>query len=148
MTIIKRHAIVSHTAAEMYKLVADIESYPQFLPWCGSTQVLHRSDEQVEARIEIAYKGIHKSFTTRNILQPGKSMEMQLIDGPFKDLQGVWRFEALDETACKVLLDLEFQFSNKLVAMTMGRVFNEIAGSMVDSFCSRADKIYGHEARD
>lgn len=75
-------------------------------------------------------------------------MEMQLIDGPFKDLQGVWRFEALDETACKVLLDLEFEFSNKLVAMTMGRVFNEIAGSLVDSFCSRADKIYGHEARD
>ena len=143
MTTINRHAIVSHTAAEMYQLVSDIESYPQFLPWCASTNILQRSVEQIEARIEIAYKGINKSFTTRNSLRSGKSMEMQLIDGPFENLQGLWRFNALDDFACKILLDLEFEFCSKLVEMTMGRVFNEITSSLVDSFCRRADEIYG-----
>jgi ribosome-associated toxin RatA of RatAB toxin-antitoxin module len=145
MTAISRHAIVSHAAADMYRLVADIESYPEFLAWCASTRILNRSDEQVEARIDIAYKGINKSFTTRNRLQKGKTMEMHLVDGPFKRLQGFWRFEVLDESACKVLLDLEFEFSSKLVALTMGKVFNEIAGTLVDSFCRRADEIYGDE---
>lgn len=145
MTTVCRHAIVNHAAADMYQLVADIESYPEFLTWCASTHILHRSDEQVEARIDIAYKGINKSFTTRNYLQKGKEMEMCLVDGPFKNLQGFWRFNALDDTACKVSLDLEFEFSGKLVAMTMGKVFNEIAGSLVDSFCRRADQIYDHD---
>ncbi|MEE8387297.1 MAG: type II toxin-antitoxin system RatA family toxin [Acidiferrobacterales bacterium] len=145
MTSICRHAIVKHAAAEMYQLVADIELYPEFLTWCASTHILNRSDEQVEARIDIAYKGINKSFTTRNYLQKGKSMEMRLVSGPFKNLQGFWRFKALDDTACKVSLDLEFEFSNKLVAITMGKVFNEIAASLVDSFCRRADQIYNHE---
>lgn len=143
MTTINRHAIVSHTAAEMYQLVADIESYPKFLPWCASTRIQHRGDEQIEAQIDIAYKGMNKSFTTRNRLQPGKFMEMQLIDGPFENLQGLWQFKTLDDSACKVLLGLEFEFSRKLIAMTMGKVFNEIASSLVDSFCRRADEIYG-----
>lgn len=145
MTTISRHAIVGHAAGDMYQLVADIESYPEFLAWCGSTSILNHSDEQVEARIDIAYKGINKSFTTRNRLQKGKTMEMHLVDGPFERLQGFWRFEVLDESACKVLLDLEFEFSSKLVALTMGKVFNEIAGTLVDSFCRRADEIYGDE---
>lgn len=145
MININRHAIVSYAAADMYRLVADIESYPEFLTWCASTSILNRSDEQVEARIDIAYKGINKSFTTRNRLQEGKTMEMHLVDGPFERLQGFWRFEVLDESASKVLLDLEFEFSSKLVALTMGKVFNEIAGTLVDSFCRRADEIYGNE---
>lgn len=145
MTSICRHAIVNHAAADMYRLVADIESYPEFLKWCASTHILHRSDEQVEARIDIAYKGINKSFTTRNYLQKGKAMEMCLVDGPFKNLQGFWRFNALDDNACKVSLDLEFEFSSKLVAVTMGKVFNEIAASLVDSFCRRADQVYNHD---
>lgn len=144
MTTISRHAIVNHTAAEMYQLVADIESYPEFLPWCSSTSILRRKDEELEARIDIAYKGINKNFTTRNRLQKGKTMEMHLVNGPFKNLQGFWRFGALDDSACKVSLDLEFEFSSKLVAMTMGKVFNEIAGTLVDNFCRRADEIYGN----
>ncbi|MFV1996990.1 MAG: type II toxin-antitoxin system RatA family toxin [Acidiferrobacterales bacterium] len=145
MTTVSRHAIVSHAAADMYQLVADIEAYPEFLAWCASTSILDRSSEQVVARIVIAYKGINKSFTTRNRLQKGKTMEMHLVDGPFERLQGFWRFEALDKSACKVQLDLEFEFSSKLVAMTMGKVFNEIAGTLVDNFCRRADEIYGDD---
>jgi ribosome-associated toxin RatA of RatAB toxin-antitoxin module len=143
MTILSRHAIVSHSVSDMYRLVADIESYPGFLPWCGGAKVLSADQEVVEAEIEIDYKGVKKGFTTRNRLQQDKTMEMHLVDGPFKKLQGFWRFDPLDDNACKVSLDLEFEFSNRLVGMTVGRVFNEIAGKMVDSFCQRADEVYG-----
>lgn len=145
MTTISRHAIVSHSAAEMYQLVIDVESYPEFLPWCASASIVRSGDEEIEARIDIAYKGIRKSFTTRNRLQKGKTMEMRLVSGPFKNLQGFWRFDAFDDTACKASLDLEFEFSNKLVAMTVGKVFNEIASTLMDNFCRRADEIYGNE---
>lgn len=145
MTTISRHAIVSHSAEEMYQLVVDVESYPEFLPWCASTSIISDGDEEVEVRMDIAYKGIRKSFTTRNRLQKGKTMEMHLVSGPFENLQGFWRFEALDDSACKVSLDLEFDFSSKLVAMTLGKVFNEIAGKLMDNFCRRADEIYGNE---
>ncbi|KPK10388.1 MAG: cyclase [Acidithiobacillales bacterium SG8_45] len=143
MTTLSRHAIVSHSVNDMFKLVADIESYPKFLPWCGGAKVLTADPEVVEAAIEIDYKGVKKSFTTRNRLQHDKTMEMHLVDGPFKKLQGFWRFDPLDDNACKVSLDLEFEFSNRIIGMTIGRVFNEIAGKMVDSFCQRADEVYG-----
>ena len=143
MTTITRHAIVSFSASDMFRLVSDIESYPAFLPWCGGAKVLSADEEVVEASIDIDYKGVKKSFTTRNRLQKDKTMEMHLVDGPFKKLQGFWRFEALDESACKISLDLEFEFSNRLVAMTVGRVFNDIAGQLVDSFSQRAIELYG-----
>jgi ribosome-associated toxin RatA of RatAB toxin-antitoxin module len=143
MTSISRHAIVSHSVSDMYQLVADIESYPKFLPWCGGAKILTADPELVEAAIEIDYKGVKKGFTTRNRLQPNKTMEMHLVDGPFKTLQGFWRFDPLDDNASKVSLDLEFEFSSRIVGLTIGRVFNEIAGKMVDSFCQRADEIYG-----
>ncbi len=147
MTTISRHAIVPYSASQMYRLVSDIESYPRFLPWCGGAKVISADEEVVEASIDIDYKGVKKSFTTRNRLQKDKTMEMHLVDGPFKQLQGFWRFESLDDSACKVLLDLDFEFSNRLVAMTVGRVFNDIAGKLVDSFSRQADEIYGkHES--
>lgn len=142
MTTLSRHAIVPYSANEMYRLVSDIESYPDFLPWCGGAKVLSANEEVVEASIDIDYKGVKKSFTTRNRLQKDKTMEMHLVDGPFKKLQGFWRFEALDDSACKVVLDLEFEFSNRLVAMTIGRVFNDIAGKLVDSFSQRAQALH------
>lgn len=143
MTTLSRHAIVSHSVNDMFQLVADIESYPKFLPWCGGAKILRSDPEVVEAAIEIDYKGVKKSFTTRNRLQHDKTMEMHLVDGPFRKLQGFWRFDPLDDNACKVSLDLDFEFSSRIVGMTIGRVFNEIAGKMVDSFCQRADEIYG-----
>lgn len=143
MTTISRSAIVPHSAGEMFALVADIESYPQFLPWCGGARVTSSTAEEVVASIEIAYKGIHKSFTTRNRLQAEKTMEMHLVEGPFRQLQGFWKFQPLDEGSCKVSLDLEFEFSNALVSMAIGGVFRDIAGTLVDSFCERARQKYG-----
>ena len=101
MTAIHKSALVPYAADEMYGLVADIESYGKFLPWCGGSRIVSRDADSVTAAIEIAYRGVHKTFTTRNRLEPGRVMELQLVDGPFKFLQGHWRFEALDDKACK-----------------------------------------------
>ena len=127
----------------MYGLVADIESYGKFLPWCGGARIVARDTNSVTAAIDIAYQGVRKTFTTRNRLEPGRVMELQLVDGPFKSLQGYWRFEELDDSACKVSLDLKFEFSNRLLALAVGPVFSGIANGLVESFRRRAEEIYG-----
>jgi len=143
MPVISRTALVPYTAAEMYVLVDDIDAYPLFLPWCRSSKVLSRDDDEVSARIEMAKSGIHKSFTTRNRLQKNKMIEMRLVEGPFRQLEGFWRFESLGEKGCKILLDLEFEFSNKILKLTVGPVFDQIANTLVDAFCERAIDVYG-----
>ncbi len=143
MPTISKTALVPYSAADMYRLVDDVDAYPEFLPWCGGGQELSRTEDEVRARIEIAFGAVHKSFTTLNRLQKNKMIEMSLVDGPFKHLHGFWRFEALDEKACKVSLDMEYEFSNRLVGMALGPAFNQIANSMMDAFCKRAEAIYG-----
>jgi len=143
VTTIHKSALVPYSAGEMYALVADIEAYGSFLPWCGGARIVARSADSVTAAIDIAYHGVHKTFTTRNRLEPGRLMELQLVDGPFKFLQGFWRFEELDDKACKISLDLKFEFSNRLLALAIGPVFSNIANGLVDSFRRRAEEIHG-----
>ena len=143
MTTIHKSALVPYTAEQMYALVDDIPAYAEFLPWCDAAREIDRTDTEVEARLDIAHSGIHKSFTTRNRLEKGRQIEMQLVEGPFRYLNGVWKFEPLGEAGSRVSLDLEFEFSNKLLAMTFGPFFNKMAGSLVDSFIQRAQKVYG-----
>lgn len=127
----------------MFALVADIEAYAAFLPWCARAHVLTRTQDVVVAAIDIAYHGINKTFTTRNLLYPDERMEMQLVDGPFRHLQGCWRFDALDAHASKIALDLEFEFANKLMGLTLGPLFSRLADGMVQSFEQRARAVYG-----
>lgn len=127
----------------MYVLVADVEAYPRFLPWCRSTQVRQVHSDEVHATIEMAKGAINKSFSTCNRMQPNKMIEMRLVDGPFRRLEGFWRFESLGEDACKISLDLEFEFSNSLLKIAIGPIFNQIANSLVDAFCKRAVDLYG-----
>lgn len=143
MTTVQKSALVSYSAQEMYALVADIESYGKFLPWCGGSRILARDEDSATASVVIAYGGIHKAFTTINRMQPGKMIEMRLVEGPFKHLSGYWRFQALDAHACKVSLDMEFEFSNAVLSMTVGPVFSRIANDLLDGFCRRAELQYG-----
>jgi ribosome-associated toxin RatA of RatAB toxin-antitoxin module len=140
---VSKSALVSHSAADMYALVNDIESYPRFLPWCRSTEVLSRNQEEIRATIEIAKGSLSKTFTTQNRLRPEKMIEIHLLDGPFRRLEGAWQFQELRKDACKVSLDLEFEFANPLVRMTLGPIFGHIADTMVDAFCKRAREVYG-----
>lgn len=144
MPNISKSALVPYTAAQMFDLVDKVSDYPEFLPWCGGAEELSRNEDEVNASVTISHSGINKAFSTRNRLQKNKMIEMELVNGPFKHLHGFWRFETLSDSACKVSLDLEYEFSSKLLGMAVGPVFNQIANSMVDSFCQRADKIYGN----
>ena len=144
MPLISRNALVPYTVEEMYRLVDDIESYPQFLPWCRSTEVLERNECEVRASIEIAKGALNKSFTTLNRMQKNKIIEMRLVKGPFRHLEGFWRFDALKNAeASKISLDLDFEFENRLIAMAVGSIFNQIANTMVDAFTKRAVEVYG-----
>jgi len=127
----------------MYTLVTDVLSYPNFLPWCRSTRLLSQSEHEVCATIELAYRGVDQTFTTRNRMQRDKKIEIRLLEGPFRQLDGDWRFEPLGEQGCKVSLTLEYEFSNWLLTMLIGPVFNPIANNLMDAFCTRALTVYG-----
>ena len=143
MTHIARSALVPYSAHEMFSLVADIPSYPQFLPWCGGARILSQDEDLVVASIDIAYKGVHKTFTTRNRLQTDKVLEMSLVEGPFRHLHGNWLFNTVGADACRVSFDLDFEVSNRLLALVINPVFTGIANQMVDSFAARARVVYG-----
>lgn len=143
MPTIKKSALVEFKPQHMFNIVDDVDKYPEFLPWCGASSVISRSEDEVKATVEISHSGIKKSFTTLNRLQPGKIIEVQLIDGPFKHLHGFWRFDPLGDNGCKVTLDMEYEFSSKLLGLAIGPVFSQIANTLVDAFCKRAESLYG-----
>lgn len=143
MPVVKKTALVRHSAQEMFDLVADVEGYPKFLPWCHSTELLSRSDNELCGRIEVARLGVRQKFSTCNRIDPPNRMQIDLIDGPFRKLTGAWTFSALRADACKVELELEFEFSGRLIDKAFGSVFGQIANSLVDAFCKRADEVYG-----
>ncbi|MBB1125922.1 type II toxin-antitoxin system RatA family toxin [Thiospirillum jenense] len=142
MPIVKKSALVAHSDAEMFHLVADVEGYPKFLPWCHAAALLSRNDEQLCGRIEVARLGIHQVFSTCNRIEPPRYMSIELQEGPFRKLTGGWTFTALRADACKVELQLEFEFTGHLINSAFGSVFGQIANSLVDAFCQRADAIY------
>jgi len=140
---VSKSARVPYAASDMYALVADVEEYPDFLPWCRAARIVEPGEDSIEARLEIGRGPIRKSFTTRNVMTRDSRIDIELVDGPFKHLQGCWRFVNQDGAGCRVLLDLEFELSNALLRRTLGPLFSEIANSMVDAFCQRARALYG-----
>lgn len=143
MPQVVKSALLEYSAAQMFDLVNDIAAYPEFLPWCSGSTIFKQDEHMVEASIEISHSGLNKAFSTRNTLVRNQSIQLQLLDGPFKSLDGLWRFEALKEDACKVSLDLRYEFSSKLLAFAVGPVFSKIANTLVDAFCERAKQVYG-----
>ncbi|MES9902855.1 MAG: type II toxin-antitoxin system RatA family toxin [Sedimenticola sp.] len=142
MPVVHKSALVAHSASEMFELANDFESYPQFLPWCHSTRLISREGEYLCAELEVARMGVRQKFSTRNRLYPYERIVIELQEGPFKRLSGEWRFTTLREDACKVELELDFSFSGKLINKAFGAVFSQIASTLVDSFCKRADEVH------
>lgn len=143
MTSIKRSAVVPYSAKQMFQLVDGIEDYPQFLPWCKASEIHERTADEVKATLVLAKGGMEKSFTTINRNQQDKMIEVRLVAGPFSHLEGFWLFDTLNENMCKVVLDLDFEFSNALLSLAIGPLFQQIATSLVDAFCQRAKEVYG-----
>lgn len=142
MKQVSRSALVSFSAQQMFDLVNDVASYPEFLPGCSGSKVIESSLSAMVASVDVSKAGISKTFTTSNQLVPGEAILMSLVDGPFKTLKGGWFFTALDEKACKVELKLEFEFSSKMVEVAFGKVFSELTNNMVNAFTQRAKQVY------
>ena len=143
MTEINRNALMPYSAAQMYDIVNDVASYPDYLPWCGGVIIHKQTDDMMEASIQMKKVGLNHWFRTRNRLVPGSSIEVKLVEGPFRKLQGNWDFKALDEEACRISLALQFEVASGIVGAVLSPAFNHIANTMVDSFCQRARKMYG-----
>lgn len=135
--------VVPYSVSEMYALVDDVENYPEFLPWCKASHILERNDDEVQATLELSAGGFQKSFTTHNLLQKNKMIEIRLIHGPFKHLEGFWRFDEVPQNKSQVSLDLEFEFSNHLLSLAFMPFFHPAINSLVEAFSERAVAVYG-----
>lgn len=146
MHSIERSVLVPYSAAQMFDLVAGVENYPEFMPWCGGSEVSERDENGMKASVTISLAGLRQTFTTQNKHTYPRLIELELIDGPFSALHGRWEFVALSEDACKVVFTLRYEFSSRTLEKLVGPVFNRIANSFIDSFSKRADVCYGARA--
>ena len=142
MALVEKSVLVPYSAEQMFALVDNVAEYPLFLPWCGGASMVAVGDNKVHATVHINYLQIKQSFTTENMCQPPNNITMTLQDGPFRNLDGNWRFTSLSPTACKIEFKLHYEFSNKLLEKILGPVFHFVANSFVDAFTHRAEKVY------
>ncbi len=148
MKHVQRSVLLWYSPAQMYALVTDIASYPQFLPWCPRAEVLRAQADGVTARLTLGYRGVQHAFTTRNTHVHDAQVSMALVDGPFSTLEGQWRFAPLgrpgsDEQACRVELDMRYAFNNRPMEVLLGPVFDRVCDTLVDSFVRRAEAVHG-----
>jgi ribosome-associated toxin RatA of RatAB toxin-antitoxin module len=143
MKRVARSAIVPHSAARLYALVEDIESYPRFLPWCVGAEVRRREPGATLATLTVGVRGVRQSFTTQNRNRPPEAMDLELVEGPFRRFAAAWRFQPLGSEACKVEFSMEYEFSSRALAALLQPLFAKMADSMVDAFTRRADEIHG-----
>lgn len=141
MKKITRTALLPYSSLEIFNIVNDVNNYSEFLPWCSNSEVLESDDNSLTARVEISKAGIKQSFTTKNTLVNGRSIQLDLVDGPFSHLKGTWEFTELEQNACKISLDLEYEVSNAIFNFALSALFEQIASTLVDSFCIRAKEI-------
>ena len=145
MTTITRSSLVLFSPEQMFNLVNDVAAYPDFLPWCRNSTILSQSEHEITASLDLAKGGVHHVFSTRNTLVQGHSIDIQLVDGPFQHLEGHWQFGMIgDNQGCRIQLDMDFEFSNRIISMALGPIFTQISGSLVDAFCKRAQDVYGN----
>lgn len=142
-TRIERSALVGFSPRQMYELVRDVPSYPQFLSWCTSASVAEESDDIQQASLEISLAGLKQGFTTRNSLAPPSRIDIKLVSGPFRRLEGSWTFEPVGDSGCRVNLSLAFAVASRLLAGALERGFARVADRLVDDFCRRAERVYG-----
>lgn len=144
MKTVKKSVLIWYSPEEMYRLVVDVASYPQFLPWCNKGRVVSLEENGMVAEIGISFSGIHQTFTTRNVHVPDQQVIIKLIKGPFSQLEGEWNFVSLgaDQRACRVELVLSYGFDSTLGRL-VSPVFDKIASTMVDAFIKRAKQVYG-----
>ncbi len=143
MIEIRRSALVKFSPTQMFDLVNEIEAYPKRFAWCAGAAILEREEDALVARLDLKFAGFRLSFTTRNVVDPPRQLQMNLVDGPFRSLSGVWDFIALGDAGCKVVFALDFDYAGKLGSGALRLAFQGLAGRMVDDFCREAERVYG-----
>lgn len=143
MALVEKSVLIMRTPEQMFALVDRVEDYPKFLPWCGGTELLARTASVTAARIHINYHGIKAQFATENAKDAPHWMNIAFREGPFRRLDGGWRFIRLGEAGCKVEFRLHYEFSSRLLEKALGPVFGHIVDTFVDSFVKRAQHIHG-----
>lgn len=143
MAIVEKTVLIERPPAQMFDLVDRVEDYPQFLPWCGGTELHERTTGTTVATLHINYHGLKSHFSTSNEKEAPHWMNIRLRDGPLKQLDGSWRFIPLGDVACKIEFKLHYEFSSKLLEKALGPVFNHIANTFVESFVKRANQRHG-----
>jgi ribosome-associated toxin RatA of RatAB toxin-antitoxin module len=139
MQTIRRSALVEHSTGRMFDLVNDVAAYPRRFDWCSAAQLIESGADRLVARLDLGLGALSTWFTTENSLDRPHSIDMNLVDGPFRKLHGRWEFHALDECASKVTLTLEFDPSNRLLGPAFAIGFQTLADRMVDDFVRVAD---------
>jgi len=140
---VSRSALLPYSASQMYEIVADIRAYPDFLNWCEAIEIIDEQELEVIAKLKISYSKLNIQFTTRNQNIPNERIIMNLVDGPFSSLEGVWLFKKLNSDACKVSIDMQFDFDRSVVPSIFTKVFEKIISMQLDAFQKRAQNIYG-----
>jgi ribosome-associated toxin RatA of RatAB toxin-antitoxin module len=143
MSSVRRSLRVHFTAAQMFDLVADVESYPEFLLWCRGARMCGSTSNTVDAEIDVGIAGIRKSFRTRNTLDRPHSISIALLSGPFRRLDGAWTFADLAEGRAEVALALDFEVVHSPLAFAFAAIFEEVARSQLSAFVGRAEQVYG-----
>jgi ribosome-associated toxin RatA of RatAB toxin-antitoxin module len=145
MKTVHKSVLIWYSAEEMYALVTDVARYPEFLPWCDRSKIIDQDEQGMTAEVGLAFGGIHQSFTTRNTHVPGREVHLKLVNGPFSNLDGVWKFQPVGgegERACRIDLNLSYGFSNFTLEKLVGPVFDKIASTLVEAFVKRAEQVY------
>lgn len=142
MADVHKTVLVAHSAEQMFVLVDEAERYPEFLPWCGGVDLKWRRDESTSATLHIDYHGLKQHFTTENAKHFPETMDIRLVDGPFRHLEGFWHFIPLTPDACKIEFRLHYEFASPLLEKMIAPVFSHIANTFVDAFVERAERIY------
>jgi ribosome-associated toxin RatA of RatAB toxin-antitoxin module len=141
MPTVLKSVLVAHSARTMFDLVDDVERYPQFLPWCPGAQVSERTDEITRARIDIDYHGLASHVSTLNRKHPPQRMDLEFVEGPFREFKAHWSFVALGDAGCRVEFSVDYEFSNAAMAALAGPVFGHIIETLVERFVARAEAL-------
>lgn len=138
-----------YSATQMFDLVADVDRYPEFLPWCVALRVVERSvggggHETITADMVVAYKMFRERFRSKVLLdRPSGQIDVEYISGPFRSLQNIWRFVDLPDGGSVIDFEIAFEFRNFLLQATAQAVFDKVFSRMSGAFVERADDVYG-----
>ncbi|WP_417457122.1 type II toxin-antitoxin system RatA family toxin [Kordiimonas sp.] len=140
--------ILPYTQEQLFRLVADVAHYPEFLPWCTGARVYNRQENRFDADVIIGFKMFSERFTSRVRLEPNSKVDVDYIRGPMKRLYNHWKFTPEGFHSCLIDFEVEFEFSNRMLNQMIGGLFGEACRKMVQAFEERAAAIYGEPRED